>query len=698
MSGKNPGVPGAQGWHRLLTLPRAVGVAGFACSVMLGGLTQHGMNRAEDTRITGRVEATVEQMQTRIRSLEARLNATAAFVRTTGPGINPAFADFVTDTLLSVESVQRIQVVQDGSLLAEVGRTPSSLPVPAPAAVLNAVSDRLYRLGFSVAVAPAGRTIALVTGIQDGPDPDGKQTLIAHADVVGLFDSRLPGEGMPPWQQVDIAHADAAPLRVLSLEQGDGVQGRIISRPLAIADELWRLDFQVSSPGLLGTWHWESLAVLCFGLALTMLGMSLVQAVQRRSRDRMDLTATLEVANAELRRRIAERDRMAAVLKESERRYRDIYENALEGIFTTTPEGRFLSANPAMVRMLGFEDELELITRISNSANQLYVDPQRRQEFVDRATEKGAVTDFEAEVRRRDGATIWVSLTARAVRDARGRVIAFQGTAQDVTDRHRAEEALRQAKEQADMANRAKSEFLANMTHELRTPLNAIIGFSEIIGNQGLGPISNPAYAEYAQDIHESGRMLLDLINDILDLSKIESGRKELNERTVDIPRVVRTSLRLVRERALKGGVTLQTDLAEPLPPVRADEVALKQILSNLLSNAVKFTPTGGIVTAGALVAEDGRLLLFVRDTGIGMRAEDIPKAMEPFRQIEGSLSRNAGGVGLGLPLVRALVDLHGGELVLESAPGEGTVARVLLPAERLRLAAVLPPSWTSGV
>ncbi|HYE48686.1 MAG TPA: ATP-binding protein [Azospirillaceae bacterium] len=385
----------------------------------------------------------------------------------------------------------------------------------------------------------------------------------------------------------------------------------------------------------------------------------------------------LAVQNARLRH-AAER------VAESERKYRDIFENAVEGVFTTSVGGRFLSANPAMARMLGYGDADELIACLTDTASQLYMDPERRHEFARRILAEGAVQAFESQVRRRDGTPIWISVSARAVRAADGGVVAFQGTAEDVTARRQAEEALVKAKEQSEFANRAKTEFLANMSHELRTPLNAIIGFSEIIGSQSLGPIDNPDYAEYARDIHESGRMLLDLINDILDLSKIEAGRKELNEHMVDLPRAMGSCLRLVKERAIRGGVTTALDVAEPLPRLRADEIALKQVLSNLLTNAVKFTPKGGSVTLSARVQPDGRLLVSVADTGIGIHPEDIPKAMEPFRQIEGPLTRSAGGAGLGLPLVRALVELHGGSFALESEPGRGTTAKVWLPADRL--------------
>ncbi|ACJ00097.1 non-motile and phage-resistance protein [Rhodospirillum centenum SW] len=439
------------------------------------------------------------------------------------------------------------------------------------------------------------------------------------------------------------------------------------------------------------------LATLCFALAVTVALAAYAQMVQRRSRAHARMSATLRRANLELEARIQERDRVSAILTESERKYRDLYQNALEGIFITSLEGRFLSVNPAMVRMLGYGSETELLVGLLDIGSQLYVDPARRGEMLRQMREKGTVQDFEAEMRRRDGSTVWLSLTARALRNSAGQITSFQGSCEDVTERRRAVEIMRVAMQQSEMANRAKGEFLANMSHELRTPLNAIIGFSEIIAAQSLGPIGNPAYAEYASDIHDSGRVLLDVINEILDLSAIETGRRELKERTVDIGRVVRGSLRLIRERALQGGVTLETALDETLPLVRADETALKQILSNLLSNAVKFTPPGGRITAGARETEDGRMLLTVRDTGIGMRPEDLAHAMEPFRQVEKPLTRHAGGAGLGLPLVKALVDLHGGSFELESTPDAGTLASVWLPADRVRRDTPPEASRTGG-
>jgi PAS domain S-box-containing protein len=243
---------------------------------------------------------------------------------------------------------------------------------------------------------------------------------------------------------------------------------------------------------------------------------------------------------------------------------------------------------------------------------------------------------------------------------------------------------LRVAHDRAEAANRAKSEFLANTSHELRTPLNAIIGFSEIIKDEIAGPVGNLKYLDYAADINDSGRHLLDLINDILDLSKIESGTQQLYENDVRIAEVLASILPLVEGRAQTGAVELVFDVEEYLPALRADHRKLKQILVNLLANAIKFTPEGGRVTLKAWCRGDSGHVFQVIDTGIGMRLEDIPRALAPFQQIDSNLNRKFEGTGLGLPLTKALAELHGGTLDLQSQLGCGTTATVRFPAERI--------------
>jgi len=243
----------------------------------------------------------------------------------------------------------------------------------------------------------------------------------------------------------------------------------------------------------------------------------------------------------------------------------------------------------------------------------------------------------------------------------------------------RNQEKLIAAKDAAEAANRAKSEFLANMSHELRTPLNAIIGFSSIM-HQGMFGKLNDKYAEYAGMVCDSGTHLLAIINDILDLAKAESNKLELREEDVDIARVVALSSTIVREMAEKAGVNYEVTMAEVMPHVRADSARLRQILINLLGNAVKFTPSGGNVSLSAEVTPQGELQFRIADTGIGIPADKLEVAMSPFGQVDSRLARKYEGTGLGLPLTKKLVEMHGGTFELTSEPDRGTVATVRLP------------------
>jgi signal transduction histidine kinase len=251
-------------------------------------------------------------------------------------------------------------------------------------------------------------------------------------------------------------------------------------------------------------------------------------------------------------------------------------------------------------------------------------------------------------------------------------------------ERKRIEFLLVQATQQAELANRAKSEFLSTMSHELRTPLNAIIGFAELMKLEAMGPIGHDSYREYASDICLSGNHLLTLINDILDLGRIEAGKADVHDETLRLSDVFEAAARIVRERAATAG--LQLDVIDPvaLPPLRADRRKMLQILVNLLSNAIKFTPERGRVQMDAEVESSGELLIRIADTGIGIAPNDLEKAMMPFGQIDSSLSRKHAGTGLGLPLTKNLIELHGGDLELASALGVGTTAIVRLPAARV--------------
>jgi signal transduction histidine kinase len=249
----------------------------------------------------------------------------------------------------------------------------------------------------------------------------------------------------------------------------------------------------------------------------------------------------------------------------------------------------------------------------------------------------------------------------------------------DISAQIHAQRQLLDARDQAEMASRSKSSFLAHMSHELRTPLNAIIGFSEAIAREVMGPISNMHYREYADDIHASGQHLLSLINDLLDLSKIEAGKLELFEETVDLRALVKHCTVFISEALRTKELQLGVRVGADLTAVFCDERKLKQVLLNLLSNAVKFTAFGRISLAAWRDGSD-LLRIEVADTGIGIAPEHIAKAMTPFGQVDDALSREQSGTGLGLPLAKQLVELHGGTLTLASEPGVGTTVTILLP------------------
>jgi signal transduction histidine kinase len=255
----------------------------------------------------------------------------------------------------------------------------------------------------------------------------------------------------------------------------------------------------------------------------------------------------------------------------------------------------------------------------------------------------------------------------------------------DITERKAAEAKMVQARAQAELANRAKTDFLANMSHELRTPLNAIIGFSEILSGEHLGPLNNGRYLEYSHDIHSSGQHLLSIINDVLDMSKIEAGKLEITDEEIQVRALLNGSVRMVRERARKQSVDVVCNLAEADHVIIADERAMKQCLLNLLSNAIKFSAEEAKVTVEAAILADGRSVLTIADEGIGMSQQELERALQPFGQAQTSTTRTYGGTGLGLPITRGLVEAHGGVLSIASAPGQGTRVSIILPAQRTR-------------
>lgn len=291
-----------------------------------------------------------------------------------------------------------------------------------------------------------------------------------------------------------------------------------------------------------------------------------------------------------------------------------------------------------------------------------------------------------------DGTVLMLSdVTAikQAEQDLQSRVEELQA-AKLVSDRQSEQlqslaEQFASAKEEADAASRTKSEFLANMSHELRTPLNAVMGFSEVIKNELFGPVGVAQYKQYADDIYESGAHLLSIINDILDLSKVEAGKFDLNETEVQVSDLCRSVIHIVKGRADEAGITLIKSLPENPPYLVADPRSLKQMLLNLMSNAIKFTSSGGTVDLVATIGPDGGFRFDIRDTGVGIAPEHFATVLSPFGQVDTAHARDHQGTGLGLPLVKAFIEMHGGRIEIESEIDEGTTVSLFFPPDRTR-------------
>jgi PAS domain S-box-containing protein len=278
----------------------------------------------------------------------------------------------------------------------------------------------------------------------------------------------------------------------------------------------------------------------------------------------------------------------------------------------------------------------------------------------------------------------WWQLSARPVYSAAGDFLGYRGVGRDTTEAHKAKAALVLAKESAERASAVKSQFLNVMSHELRTPLNAIIGFSEVMMQERFGPIGNERYRQYLKDIHTSGGHLVSLLNDLLDLSKIEAGKLELNFANVDLNELTQESVALMQPQANRERIIIRTALGSTLPAVTADARSVRQILLNLLSNSIKFTGMGGQVIVSTARSDDGDVVLRVRDTGVGMSEQDIAVAMEPFRQLATSSRWGSGGTGLGLPLTKALAEANRASFKIRSAVNTGTLVEVAFPGGRV--------------
>ncbi len=360
-------------------------------------------------------------------------------------------------------------------------------------------------------------------------------------------------------------------------------------------------------------------------------------------------------------------------LRQAEHKYRTIFENAVEGIYQSSLEGRLISCNPAMARIFGYASPAEFMEDVTDPNTQVYVDPGRRAEFVKLLQEQGTISEFESQVYRKDGSVIWTSETARAVYDQQGGLVCFEGFLEDVTQRKRAEEELCRTRDLAEAASRAKGEFLANVSHEIRTPMNAIIGMTELLLESRL----DSEQREYLETIRNSADSLLMLLNDILDLSKVEAGRLELHPIDFSLRESLSTTLSLLALRAHQKGLELGCNILPDVPDcLHGDPERLRQIVINLVGNAIKFTDKGEVIVhIESEILDPSRATLHFRitDTGIGIPPEKLEVIFDAFVQADGSTTRRFGGTGLGLAISSKLVELMGGEIWAESATGKGS-------------------------
>ena len=379
---------------------------------------------------------------------------------------------------------------------------------------------------------------------------------------------------------------------------------------------------------------------------------------------------------------ITDRKQAEIALAEQRQFLRAVIDNNPNWIFTSNQDGCITLANQAFAEACGHEvDEVEgqLYSTVGTDRKQMKQISADDQDLF-AGTDQSSTS--ERAFTAASGQEHWMQFARVRFPTNHGETkILTVGT--DFTERKEAENALRLAKEQAEAASRSKTEFLANMSHELRTPLNAIIGFSEMIHEGLLGPVGNAKYLEYASNIKDSGNHLLGIINDILEVSKIEAGKLELREQDVVVATAVQDVLRLLNSRIEERQLRTRKKIPEGFPLLRCDERKFKQILLNIISNSVKFTPEGGRIDVACTLDESNGIIVQVSDTGIGMAEEDVPRALERFGQVEHVLTRQHSGTGLGLPLSAGLIDLHGGRLDIESKVDKGTSVSLVFPPDR---------------
>lgn len=389
----------------------------------------------------------------------------------------------------------------------------------------------------------------------------------------------------------------------------------------------------------------------------------------------LDVLGQLDVRDQSILQR--ERDDAISLLA-------SIFEVSEIGIIVTDYSGKIVRVNDSFIRTYGWtRDEL-----INIEFTELVTHDERKRAAINhkKFISVGVRSSGEIKVIRKDGSVANALFTSATLQLSQNRKFLVT-TVMDITLRKQMEQTLRLAKEQADSSNRAKSAFLANMSHELRTPLNAIIGFSEMMIKGTFGPIGSDKYTEYLSDIHVSAEHLLGIINEVLDMSKIEAGRLELQEENISVADMIEGLVRMMSSKTFASDIEIHTDVQDDLPLLKADERLIRQVLINILTNAIKFSHKQGVIKISGALEPDNSMVVSVEDQGIGIKENKIKQALEAFGQVTDVPERretNQQGTGLGLPLAKAMVELHNGRLDLESEYGVGTTVTLTFPAERV--------------
>ncbi len=362
----------------------------------------------------------------------------------------------------------------------------------------------------------------------------------------------------------------------------------------------------------------------------------------------------------------------------AEQKYRSIFENATVGLYRSTPDskGRLLTVNPAFAHIMGYESPEAMIESTVDISSQFYADPADRERLRHLLKEEGMVQRFETQFKRKNGENINVSISGNVIKNENGEILYYEGILEDITEKKQANR-LRIEKEAAEAANKHKSEFLANMSHELRTPLNAILGYTELILDNIYGEVPEKI-REVLERLDKNGRHLLSLINDVLDLSKIEAGQLVLSLDEYSMADVIQTVITSVEALAAEKNLKLNVTVPADLKIGRGDQQRIAQVLLNLVGNAIKFTERGEVKVEVGVSNET--FLISVIDTGPGILAADQKKIFKEFQQADGSSTRKKGGTGLGLSIAKRIVEMHGGQIWVESIPGKGSNFRFTLP------------------